>query len=59
MKRLTVTIIAMAVVSLCAAAVDTTYVKHLVAKLTLEEKAALMRFESPAIPRLGIPEYNW
>ena len=59
MKRLAVTIIAMAVVSLCASAVDSTYVRHLVSQLTLEEKAALMRFESPAVPRLGIPEYNW
>ena len=59
MKRLTITIIALVVVSLCASAVDSTYVRHLVSKLTLEEKAALMRFDSPAIPRLGIPEYNW
>ena len=40
-------------------AVDTLTVKHIVSQLSLEEKAALMRFESPAIPRLGIPEYNW
>ncbi|MBR5034284.1 MAG: glycoside hydrolase family 3 C-terminal domain-containing protein [Bacteroidales bacterium] len=46
-------------VSLSARAVDTTQVRMLVSQLTLEEKAALMRFESPAIPRLGIPEYNW
>ena len=39
-------------------AVDTLTVKHIVSQLSLEEKAALMRFESPAIPRLGIPEYN-
>ena len=31
----------------------------IVSRLTLEEKAALMMFESPAIERLGIPEYNW
>lgn len=27
--------------------------------LTLKEKVALMRHNSPAIPRLGIPAYNW
>jgi len=31
----------------------------LVSKLTLEEKTELMRFNSPAIPRLGIKAYNW
>lgn len=33
--------------------------KALVAQMTLEEKASQLRFESPAIPRLGIPAYNW
>lgn len=31
----------------------------LLKRLTLEEKVSLMRHNSPAIPRLGIPEYNW
>ncbi len=31
----------------------------LVGRLTLEEKASLMLFDSPAIERLGIPAYNW
>lgn len=31
----------------------------LVGRLTMEEKAAQMLHESPAIPRLGIPAYNW
>ncbi|MBD5358959.1 MAG: glycoside hydrolase family 3 protein [Bacteroides sp.] len=31
----------------------------LLKRLTLEEKVSLMRHDSPAIPRLGIPEYNW
>jgi len=31
----------------------------LVKRLTLEEKAALMQFESQAVPRLGIKAYNW
>ena len=33
--------------------------KELVAQMTLEEKVSQMSYESPAIPRLGIPEYNW
>ncbi|HNX14613.1 MAG TPA: glycoside hydrolase family 3 C-terminal domain-containing protein [Oscillospiraceae bacterium] len=33
--------------------------KELVAKMTLPEKMAQMQYESPAIPRLGIPAYNW
>ena len=32
---------------------------ELVAKMTLEEKAAQLRFNAPAIERLGIPSYNW
>lgn len=31
----------------------------LVSKLTIEEKTQLMRFDSPAIQRLGIKAYNW
>jgi len=31
----------------------------LVKRLTLDEKASLMLFNSPAIPRLGIKAYNW
>ncbi|SEQ04728.1 beta-glucosidase [Hyunsoonleella jejuensis] len=33
--------------------------KELVALMTLEEKVGQMNYESPAIKRLGIPEYNW
>ena len=33
--------------------------KQLVNAMTLEEKVSQMRYESPAIERLGIPEYNW
>ncbi len=33
--------------------------KALVAQMTLEEKAAQLRYDAPAIPRLGVPEYNW
>lgn len=33
--------------------------KELVAQMTLEEKASQLSYESPAIPRLGIPSYNW
>jgi beta-glucosidase len=32
---------------------------NLVSMLTLEEKVQLMRYDSPAIDRLGIPAYNW
>lgn len=34
-------------------------VKDLISRLTLHEKVQLMKHESPAIPRLGIPAYNW
>ncbi len=34
-------------------------VADLISRLTLEEKAQLMRFKSPAIERLGIPAFNW
>ncbi len=33
--------------------------KALVAQMTLDEKAAQLRYQAPAIPRLGIPAYNW
>ena len=33
--------------------------EKLVAQMTLEEKAGQLRYDAPAIPRLGIPEYNW
>lgn len=34
-------------------------VKDLVSKLTLEEKVSLLGYQSKAVPRLGIPAYNW
>lgn len=34
-------------------------VEDLVSRLTLEEKISQMIYASSAIPRLGIPEYNW
>ncbi len=34
-------------------------VSDLISRLTLEEKAAQMLMNTPAIPRLGIPEYEW
>ena len=33
--------------------------KALVSQMTLREKASQLRFDSPAIERLGIPAYNW
>ncbi|MES2062075.1 MAG: glycoside hydrolase family 3 N-terminal domain-containing protein [Bacteroidota bacterium] len=34
-------------------------VKDLVSRLTLEEKISLLGYQSKAVPRLGIPAYNW
>ncbi len=31
----------------------------LVAQMTVEERAGQLRYEAPAIPRLGVPAYNW
>ncbi|MBD1393373.1 glycoside hydrolase family 3 protein [Mucilaginibacter glaciei] len=36
-----------------------TRVKQLVAELTLAEKVSLLGYRSKAVPRLGIPAYNW
>lgn len=33
--------------------------KELVGQMTLEEKASQLKYDAPAIPRLGIPAYNW
>ena len=33
--------------------------KALVAQMTVEEKMSQLRYDAPAIPRLGIPGYNW
>ncbi|WP_029233034.1 glycoside hydrolase family 3 C-terminal domain-containing protein [Butyrivibrio sp. VCB2006] len=32
---------------------------ELVGKMTVEEKASQLRYDAPAIDRLGIPAYNW
>lgn len=34
-------------------------VHDIIARLTLQEKVQLMKHGAPAIPRLGIPAYNW
>ena len=34
-------------------------IKDLITRLTLEEKASLLGYRSKAVPRLGIPAYNW
>ena len=34
-------------------------INALIGEMTLEEKVSLMLHESMAVPRLGIPEYNW
>ena len=33
--------------------------RALVAQMTLEEKASQLRYDAPAIERLGVPAYNW
>ncbi|MER2055659.1 MAG: hypothetical protein ABTB30_10280, partial [Clostridia bacterium] len=33
--------------------------RELVAKMTIEEKASQLKYDAPAIPRLGVPAYNW
>lgn len=33
--------------------------EKLVAQMTVEEKASQLKFDAPAIERLGIPAYNW
>lgn len=33
--------------------------RELVEQMTVEEMASQLRFDAPAIERLGIPEYNW
>jgi beta-glucosidase len=34
-------------------------IRSLVSQMSLEEKVSQLSYRSPAIPRLGIPEYNW
>ncbi|MDR0642644.1 MAG: glycoside hydrolase family 3 C-terminal domain-containing protein [Treponema sp.] len=36
-----------------------TRIRELVSQMTLEEKVSQLSYTSAAIPRLGIPEYNW
>lgn len=33
--------------------------EELVSKMTIEEKASQLKYDAPAISRLGIPAYNW
>lgn len=34
-------------------------IKDLISRLTLQEKVSMMKHQSPAIERLGVPPYNW
>uniref|UniRef100_UPI004047145D glycoside hydrolase family 3 C-terminal domain-containing protein n=1 Tax=Mariniflexile sp. TaxID=1979402 RepID=UPI004047145D len=34
-------------------------VQDLISQMTLQEKVSQMRYDAPAIERLGVPEYNW
>lgn len=36
-----------------------TKAQKLVAEMTLEEKCSQLRYDSPAVERLGMPSYNW
>ena len=36
-----------------------TKIKELISQMTIEEKISQLVYKSPAIERLGIPEYNW
>ena len=36
-----------------------TRARALVAQMTLEEKASQLRYNAPAVERLGVPAYNW
>lgn len=38
---------------------DEERVEDLISRMTLEEKAAQLRYNAPAVKRLGIPFYNW
>ena len=33
--------------------------RALVAQMTIEERAAMLRYDAPGIPRLNVPAYNW
>ena len=33
--------------------------EELVSQMTLEEKASQLKYDAPAIKRLGVPAYNW
>ena len=33
--------------------------RELVSKMTLAEKVSQLKYDAPAIERLGIPAYNW
>ncbi len=33
--------------------------EELVSKMTVEERAEQLKYDAPAIPRLGVPAYNW
>ncbi len=33
--------------------------EQLVGKMTIEERAAQLKYDAPAIPRLNVPAYNW
>src|SRR5690348_17763564 len=54
-----VAVIALAVMAHAAPDDATVRAQALVAKLTLKEKVAQLQNDAPAIPRLGVPAYEW
>jgi len=69
-SRLSIAILAMLFINAATKAQQTPFykdvsqsieirVKDLLSKLTLEEKISLLGYRSQAVPRLGIPAYNW
>ena len=57
MKRITLLLLTLAAV--CCAPTPEQRAKELVAKMTIEQKTALMAHQSSPIDELGIPAYNW
>ncbi|MBO4465460.1 MAG: glycoside hydrolase family 3 C-terminal domain-containing protein [Bacteroidales bacterium] len=57
MKRITLLLLAFTAV--CCSPTPEQRAKELVAKMTIEQKTALMAHESSPVDELGIPAYNW
>ncbi|MEJ2217108.1 MAG: glycoside hydrolase family 3 C-terminal domain-containing protein [Gemmatimonadota bacterium] len=68
-RQSAITVLALIVLALAACAEKPAYedpslpidvrAHDLLTRMTLEEKVSQTRYDAPAIPRLGIPAYNW